>query len=356
MKLLTVKSLFILLFALTPFLCAIGQDTNLLSRLDPVPPLLELQAVAQSNNIPLSGIGPLTATNILPGDSLTTLITLHQKKNHLTQWLVYFEVVTATNRPAARKPKPVVLYNSVGDKFEFSNAPVAFRIRTLGPYVNLASAWGAPVPKDSYGHANVNGTFLALGLDQCMAALYRLDPLTRKTGATNLDLQPADKPFQDSEVKTNRELAASLNITLDERRALAVGEPALMNYFEAVGETPNLDEIMWKVISLPSVWSIVKHAGISGALDVDIHNIRSIPLPPGWDFPGHSQAYTFPMSILLNDKPALNTTFIITSPSPSLVACGGIVGFLAQKPDDDQTYLTLRVISAQRGKSPPDNK
>jgi hypothetical protein len=344
-----VKSFFILLFAITPFLYATGQDDHLLSRLEPVPPLLELQAVAISNNIPLAGIGPLTATNVLPGDSLTALITLHQNRNRLTQWLVYFEVVS--NQPPSRKPKPVVLYNSVGDKFVFPRVPVTFRIRTIGPYVNSTSRWGAPAPRDSYGRATVNGTFLALGLDDCMAALYRLDPLRQKTGATNLDLHPSDKPFPDSTVKTNQTLAASLHVTLDERRALAVGEPALMNYFGAVGETPDLEDIMWKVISFPSVWSIVKHAGISGSLAVDVHKIRPISLPQGWDFPGRSQAYTFPMSVMLNEKSAVNATFIITSPSPSLVACGGIVGFLAQNPDDDQIYLTLRVISTQRGKS-----
>lgn len=348
------KGFFILLFALTPLLRAIGQDAHFLSQLEPVPPLLELQAVAKSNNISPAGIGPLTATNVLPGDSLTTLITLHQKHNRLTQWLVYFEVVAGSNQPSARKPKPVVLYNSVGDKFEFPRVPVAFRIRTLGPYVNSASVWGAPVPRDSYGHATVNGTFLALGLDRCLAALYRLDPLSRKTGATNLDLEPSDKPFPDATVKKNQKLAALMHVTPEERRSLAIGEPALMNYFEAVGETPDLEDIMWKVISFPSVWSIVKHAGISGSLEIDIHKIRPISLPPGWDFPGHNQAFTFPMSILLNDKPALNTTFIITSPSPSLVACGGIVGFVAQNPDDDQIYLTLRVISAQRGNSARD--
>ncbi|HEY1789408.1 MAG TPA: hypothetical protein VGJ73_14710, partial [Verrucomicrobiae bacterium] len=105
------KSIFILLFTLAPFLCAIGRDTNLLSRLEPVPPIPELRTVARTNDIPLNGIGPITGTNVLPGDTLTTLITLHQKRNRLTQWLVYFEVVT--NRPPSQPPKPVVLYNSM---------------------------------------------------------------------------------------------------------------------------------------------------------------------------------------------------------------------------------------------------
>lgn len=342
------KRLFILIFALTPLLCAIGRDTNLLSRLESVPPFPELRTVAKTNDIPLEGIGPVTVTNVLPGDSLATLITLHQKRNRLTQWLVYFEVVAVSNRPPVRPSKPVVIYNSMGDKFEFSNTPVAFRIRTIGPYVNSQSIWGAPVPRDDFGRASVNGTFLALGLDKCMAALYRLDPLMQKTGATNFDLQIAGKPRPDATAKKNQKYAALLHVTPEEKYALAVAGPTLTSYFGAVGETPDLEDIMWKVISLPSVWSIVKHRGISASLDFDVHNIRPLPLPAGWNLPGHSPVYTLPLSITLNGKPALYVTLIVTSPTSSLVACGGIVGFVAENPEDDENYLTLRVISGQR--------
>lgn len=348
------KSFFTLLFALSPLLCATGRDTNLLSHLhlEPVPPIPELRTVAKTNGIPLEGIGPVTATNVLPGDALTALITLHQKRDRLTQWLVYFDVVAASNLPPshpAEPAKPVVLYNSTGDKFEFSNSPVAFRIRTIGPYVNSESIWGAPVPKDNYGRASVNGTFLALGLDKCMAALYRLDPLIKKFGTTNINVQVSEKPPSLATVKRNQKLADVLHIAPEEKSALAAAGPALTSYFEAVGETPDLDEIMWKVISLPSVWSIVKHVGVTASLDFDVHDIRPVSLPPGWNLPGHGPVYTFPLSVTLNGKPALYVTLIITSPNPSLAACGGIVGFVAQNPDDKENYLILRIISAKSG-------
>ena len=349
------KSLFILLFALTPLFCAVGRDTDLLSRLEPVPPFLKLRAVAKTKDIPLEGIGPVNATNILPGDSLTALITLHQKRNRLTQWLVSFEVVAVSNQPASQPAKPVVLYNSMGDKFEFPRAPVTLRIRTVGPYVNSTSIWGAPAPKDNYGHISVNGTFLVLGMEGGMATLYRLNPAIQ-TWATNFDPQIAEKPFPDATVRKNQKFAALLHITPQERRALAVGEPALMSYFQSIGETPNLENILWRVISLPSFWSIVKHRGVTVSLDFDVQHIRPVPLPAGWDLPGQSPVYSLPLSLTLNEKPALYVTLIITSPSPSLVACGGIVGFLAQNPSDNENYLTFRIISAQRGKRAGDSK
>jgi hypothetical protein len=353
-----VKSFFILLFALTPLL-AIGRDTNLVSHLEPVPPFPELRTIAKTNDIPLDGIGPVTSTNVVSGDSLAALVTLHQKRNRLTQWLVYFEVVAATNRPEshpAKPAKPIDFYNSMGDKFEFSNTPVAFRIRTLGPYVESASIWGAPVPKDNDARASVNGTFLALGMDKCMASLYRLDPLIKKFGATNINLQVSEKPPSDATIKKNQKLATLLHITSQEKNALATAGPTLNSYFNAVGETPDLEDMMWKVISLPSVWSIVKHAGVTASLNFDVHDIRPVPIPTGWNLPGHGPVYAFPLSLTLNGKPALYVTLLITSPTPALVACGGIVGFVAQNPDDDENYLVLRIISAQRGKGARNTK
>lgn len=341
------KSVFILLFALTPLFCAIGQDANLLSRLAPVPPFLELQAFAKTNDISLSGIGPMTATNVQPGDSLTALITLHQKRNRLTQWLVYFEVVAASNQPSSKPPKPTVIYDSMGDKYEYSPAPVEFRIRTIGPYVNFASMWGAPVPKDDSGRASVNGTFLALGMDKSMAALYRIEGEVQKTGATNVNLQTWGRPPPAALVKRNQKRAELLHITTQEKSALATAGPTLNSYFEAVGETPGLDGIMWKVISLPSVWSIVKHRGITGGVDFQVQNLRKVPLPSGWNLPGHDPIYALPLTVMLNEKPALDVTLLITRPVPSLMDCGGIVGFVAQNPDDDQDYMNLRVISAR---------
>jgi hypothetical protein len=344
-----VKSLLILLFALLALFSADAQETNALPHLEPVPPLTDLRTVAKTNDIPLDGIGPLKGTNVLQGDSLTTLITLHQKRGRLTQWLVYFQVIAISNEPPSRAANPIVLYNSAGDEFQFSNIPVTFRIRTIGPYVESASVWGAPVPKDDDARASVNGTFLALGLDRCMAALYRLDPLIRNTGTTNFHLRIAEKPFPDATVKKAQKLVALFQITPQERIAMATAEPTMTSYFNAVGETPGLDGILWKVVSLPSVWSIVKHRGISARLNFDMHGIRPISLPPAWNLPGHAPIYALPLSLILNEKPALNVTLIITSPNPSLVACGGIVGFVAQNPDDQQDYLTLRVISARNG-------
>ena len=158
-----VKASHVLFSLLLAIPAASGQDTNLLLMLEPVPPFPELRATATADGIPLDGLAPAASTNTLsPGDSLTALITLHQKGNHWKEWLVYFQVVPATNAPPAKPPKPEVRYNSMGDKFEFPRSPVRFHIRTLGPFVETGSFWGKPVARNNDAQVSVNGAFSAL--------------------------------------------------------------------------------------------------------------------------------------------------------------------------------------------------
>jgi hypothetical protein len=323
--------------------CGAKEDTNWVSRLEPVPPFPELRTAAKTAGIPLDGFNSSTNSQSLsPGDSVTTLITLHQKGNHRTQWLVYFQVVTVSNEPPE---KPTVLYNSLGHKFEFAHAPATFRIRTLGPYVDTVSFWGTPVAKDDYGSASVNEAFLGLGLDKSAAALYRISMATEEARATNFNPWVYEKPPPAKQTERNQKLAVALHITPEEELAFASWYPTLMSYFTTVGETPNLEGIMWKVVNLPSLWSIVRHGGITAWMGIGVDKVRPISLS-AWDLPTHSPAYTLPMKITLNQQPTLDVKLIVADPQPPLLACGGIVGFLAQNPVDDQNYLTLRVISA----------
>jgi hypothetical protein len=341
-----VKASYVLFCLLLAVFAANGQDTNLLLALEPVPLFPEVRAAATANGIPVDGLVPAALTNTLsPGDSLTALIALHQKGNHRTEWLVYFQVVPATNDPPAKPPKPEVIYNSTGDKFEFARSPVIFHIRALGPYVDTDSFWGKPLAKDNDAQISVNGTFLSLGLAKGATAINRL----YRARGTNFNFWVTDRPPSSQEAQKNQKMAAALKVTPEEKRALAVWFPALMGYFQAVGETPDLDTIMWKVVSLPSMWSVVRHAGVTAWMGMDFDNVCPLTLPPKWGVPGGSNIFTLPIVVELNQQPALNATLLVTDPRPSLLACAGIVGFVAQNPNDDQNFVTLRVLSTRWG-------
>jgi hypothetical protein len=48
----------------------------------------------------------------------------------------------------------------------------------------------------------------------------------------------------------------------------------------------------------------------------------------------------------LNNDNVFNVTLVVTAPRPPLLACGGVIGLLAEKAGDKDTYLTLRIVSA----------
>jgi xanthosine utilization system XapX-like protein len=59
------------------------------------------------------------------------------------------------------------------------------------------------------------------------------------------------------------------------------------------------------------------------------------------------------MLLDLNRQPALNVTLVVTSPRPPFLACGGIVGMLAENPAEKEEYMTMRLISARRAEIAP---
>ncbi len=327
--------------------------TNFLAKLDPVPPFPACQAAAMANGIPLTAIDGLAETlSLAPGDSETTLITLHEKGRPCTQWLIYFEAVARTNAPPVKPEAPMVVYTSTGGKFEFARSPATIQIRTLGPFIEPASGHhrprSQPTMVDKSVKVTVNQILLGVGLDQATAAVHRLNTFRdQNKNVAKFYFGTSPDPFGNAEITRARAVANQMHMTPAEERAMAGGIPALFSYFNSVQETPELDSIMLKVISLPSVWSMVKNLGLSPGLALGFPRDRVGPVSlPAWGFPFRSSLYTLPLQINVNEHHALTLTMIVTDPHPPFLVCGGIVGFLAENPDDPENYLTLRVINA----------
>jgi hypothetical protein len=328
--------------------------TNFVAKLDPIPPFPACQAAAQANGIPWHGMDQLAETNALaPGDSETALITLHKKGLQNTQWLLYFQAVANTNAAYTSLPKPddpVIIYTSTGGKYEFTNVPAMLRVRTLGPFIetNFSHARKQPGLKDKSARITVNQTFLGLGLDGATAAIYRLTSFEdHQPDKVKFNFGISGQAFSPAEISHDRAAAKLMQMTPAEDRALAGGIPALYDYFGSVWQTPELDTIMLKVLSLPSAWSLVGNLGLSPGITIGSPRDRVCPLSlPAWNLPSPSALYALPVAITLNKHPALTLTMIVTASHPPFLVCGGIVGFLAENPDDPENYLTLRVINA----------
>jgi hypothetical protein len=301
------------------------------AKLKPIPIGSNLVAAANRHDIPLEGISPsvLSDTNVLrPGDSATVLVTFVQKTKR-TQWLLYIEAVAPDPAKPPPKPAKFVVQSKFGPPMKFRSQPVPVKLRMLGPF-GVAGFTKPLKPEERTEKFLLNGGFLALGLDQAAALLYRWGQTTNFDKAATSEALLAMKP------------------TETEQRAICATFPALFSYFQIVQHTEGLESLLRKLIELPSLWSIIRHGGVKADFSFGNGVSPSPADPANWNLPAATPVYHFPWLLRLNDDPALKITLVVTRPQSPLLICGGVVGALAENIGDDQTYMTFRVISARR--------
>jgi hypothetical protein len=319
-----------------------SEHDSLLSKVHDIPPCAELLAVAQAQQVPVVQIDPLSdAGQLNAGDSITALVLLNEKGQRITQWLLYLRAAVNSR---AQPSNTMVMYSSTGSKMEFHSVPVPVTLRTFGPF-DASPRQRALKRQDKAADFSLDQGFLALGLDNAAVALLRLRQ-SKVKGSFGF----SNKRFSDAEIAKTRHVTRPVQLTGAEERALAGAAPALLSYFNVVQRTEGLSDILFELIDLPSMWSLLR--GVNT-------NFRFINenLQPGddtaWGLPDRLRVYYLPIVLELNKHPALNITFVATSPRPPLLPCAGVVALLAEKPGDKRTYLTLRIISARRSSAAP---
>jgi hypothetical protein len=314
-----------------------------LSKLGAVSPFPTVVAAARANQIPLQSFDTPSDSDskVVPGDSVTALVTLAQKGARRTQWLLYLEVVEpGPNDKVEKSPAPAVFFSSCGNKFDFVPEPAFVSLRSIGPFTESVTDRKSPGLQDKTARFSVDQGFLGIGLDRAAAALQR----TVQTGTPG-GFDFSDKPFSTAQTQQSRVLAQTVHLTSEEERALSGMIPALTSYFEIVQQSGGLNDAFLKIVNTPSVWSVVWNAGVQTSMVVQSDRIAPADAAI-WGLPPHTPVYSFPMLFELNNDSAFNVTFVVTAPRPPLRACGGVIGLLAEKAGDKDTYLTLRIVSA----------
>jgi hypothetical protein len=311
--------------------------------LAPIRPFASTAEAARVNRIPLDGIdAPTEARGLHAGDSITAILTLHVK-SAVTQWILFVRAGQKTPAELSAKPLiPTVVYTSFGNKLEFAPSQTHVTMKTLGPFNNSGRKQKSPAAsEDSF---DLNEGFLSLGLDEAAAGFYRMHQLKEANKITEkLSFSTASHPFDAASVARAVKWQTLLHITAGEERAWAGADPALMSYFDVIGEAPALESIMWKTIDLPPLWSMVWHAGVSAAIE-----FPSGPVTPATAAICAAPAYLMPLQCKLNGRRALEVTLLVTTPHSPFLPSGGIIAFLAQNPSKKDVYLTMHLVSARR--------
>ncbi|HXR04485.1 MAG TPA: hypothetical protein VN836_07240, partial [Verrucomicrobiae bacterium] len=291
---------------------------------------------AQANHIPIGQIDPPSGTNTLhPSDSATVLVTFVQKTNQM-QWLLYLEA-TAPDPKEKPEKTTVTLSSSFGEPATFESEPAPAQLRLLGPFAITNTS--RPVKsRGKEARISLDKDFLGLGLDQAAALALRWEQMT------NSENSQLTARATLAETTNSKDAQPTFKPTPAEQRIIYGQYPALFSYVHTVSQTKGLNDLFFKVVELPSVWSMVRHLGMNFNLSADDSPARANPAD--WNLPASAEVYYYPWRLQLNGKPALKVTLVVTSPHPPLLICSGVVGVLAEKAGDDETYMTLRVINA----------
>ena len=272
---------------------------------------------------------------------------LHEKSDHRTQSLISLTAVLPGQNDKLDKPAaPFAMYDALGLKAEFVSSPSPVTLRTTGPFAASEKSGKPPKVHDYFARTTLDQGFLGLGLDRMAVATWRLSRLDKAQvkGAYWVGTGPPSAAAIIKAKKANE----YLKITPEEERSIAGGFPAMISFFNVIEQTEGLNNILFKVVQTPSIWTIIKSGGnLPVGFQASLEQLGPADTT-GWGLPAGPVVYRLPVIMQIDKKPALKLTFLVTAPQPPLLACAGIVGVLAEKPDDNETYLTLRIISAHR--------
>lgn len=299
------------------------QPPNLPALLPPQPALVDYAA---AHGLALRGVDQTARSTLgLPGDSVTALISLREGQS-LKQWLVQLQLARPTDQERKDNAVPESKVNVNGHDYRFSGgSPLALDIRIAGPFV----AGKKPPTGEKRARTLVPPNFLALGLDEASRILISAVNPSPKTAETSA---PAS--------------ASPPVLSPQEERTVGGMFPALITFFNAAQTTPGIREIMWTVLDLPSAWSLVKHGGKIVPGFTFGENISEVE-QTAWAFPDHRLFY-LGLNLTLNEQPALQVSFIVTSPAPPLLNTAGIVGLVAQSPTKKDKRMDLQIVAAHR--------
>ena len=107
-----------------------------------------------------------------------------------------------------------------------------------------------------------------------------------------------------------------------------------------------LQDLLFRVVDPPSVWSIATHLGVELTLRWQPGDARAAPVVVA-GFAGELRKTS--LELVVNGNVATSVTMLVTRPGASLRACGGLVGAVAQHPSDEGRFAVVRLLATRRG-------
>lgn len=129
--------------------------------------------------------------------------------------------------------------------------------------------------------------------------------------------------------------------------AVADGIASCRSFFAILRQNPVTQGILYEVIALPSLWSILVHFGVRAGFGIDFADVAQVPAERVPHATG--LVWSVPMTIELNDQPALLARLLAAPPLGPAAGAAGVYGFVGRHPTDARRHVHVQLLASRRG-------
>ena len=120
-------------------------------------------------------------------------------------------------------------------------------------------------------------------------------------------------------------------------RRVLMALAACDEFLSVVRRSDSLRPLFEKAVAV-SLWSVLRRFSVKVSAWRRIR--EAVP---------HGDGYRFPLTILVNDDPALDCSIVVTDPRSPLNVGAGVVSIVGIRPGEREPTVTLRLLAARRG-------
>jgi hypothetical protein len=128
---------------------------------------------------------------------------------------------------------------------------------------------------------------------------------------------------------------------------VAEGVASCDSFFAILRTNPVMKQILYEVIALPSLWSIVTNLGVRAGFGIDF--FAATRVAPECTANANGLVWSVPMTIDLNDQPALLVRILAAPSDGPAAAAAGVYGLVGRHPTDPGRRVHVQLLSSRRG-------
>jgi len=124
----------------------------------------------------------------------------------------------------------------------------------------------------------------------------------------------------------------------------------LMRTLQGLADTdPNLQDLLFRVVDKPSVWSVVTRLGVNVSVGWDAS--KSSRFAPALA-EASGPVRCAPIKLFVNGDIASWVDLLVGKPRAATMVCGGLVGAIARHPTEPGRMAVVRLLATRRGPAP----